>query len=92
MPIQETFRLANNKITTNAEEYAKAWTDLGNAVLAFFPGYVLSAIDPMLRFELHETSSRDNTYRTVDHFDLSPTAANCLLSKTAPPRVLREDF
>ena len=44
------YRLPDGTVTSDAAVYGNAWCDLGEKVERFFPGYVVDAFDPDVRF------------------------------------------
>lgn len=88
----QLYRMPDGSVTEDSEEYAAAWHELGEKACAYFPGYTVTAYDPDVVFERHETSTRTGCYRAVDRFSLSPMAIRSLLTKSEPPKTLRDDF
>jgi hypothetical protein len=77
------YRLPLGDATLDIEKYCKAWNDVGNAALEFFPGWVLSGYDPNIHLELHEINEKKGTYRSIDSVQLSPACVlNMAWSKT----------
>lgn len=45
-----TYRLPDGTVTSDAAVYASTWCAFGEKVEPFFPGYVVDAFDPDIRF------------------------------------------
>lgn len=72
-----TYRLPDGGHTSDAEEFVSAWEVLADKALSFFPGYIVSALDPNLVLTKYGTD-RFGAVAVVDSFTLSVEAIKSL--------------
>lgn len=70
-------RLPFGGYTIDADEYGRAWKELGERAEKFFPGYEWVAFDPNIRLDRKDRRSDKRT-----HIELTPEAVKALC---APP-------
>lgn len=72
--------MPDGSTTDDVEVYAKAWTELGEKVAKFFPGYVADAFNPGVRMTKWNTNALGHRF-VEDNFNLSTSAALLLVSR-----------
>ena len=80
------YRRPNGEYTIDPDLYADEWINLGKQLEKYFPGYKAMGFNPGVRMRRTEGNIE------IDSFNLSIMAINCLLTRTEPEQVLRDDL